>query len=328
MSRPLRIEYESAWYHVMNRGLNRRQIFSGDEDFVLFIKTLFESCELFNVFVSAYCLMNTHYHIVINTPEGNISRFMRHLNGVYTQRFNRKYKKDGPLFKGRYKAILIQAEEYLKQVVKYVHLNPLKASIVNDIDKYRWSSHPFYLEGKSKYKNLDISSMLASFSKSKRVAKRRYIEFMDSGLSDEIKDFYSKKSQGSILGDSDFITNIKKKFIKDDKASKLEIKEKRAILSERKVEIINTKICELFKVEKSQLCSAQRGVENLPRLFAISLSRELSGLSFTEIANEYGMNSYKSVASVNFRLKNRINSDKKLKKLYLRLKDVCRKEEI
>ncbi len=113
MSRPLRIEYLSAWYHVMNRGANRNKFFCKDEDYDLFIKVLEEACNLFNVYITAQCLMNTYYHIVVNTPEGNLSRFMRHLNGVYTQRYNRKYKKDGTLFRGRYKAILIQVDEYL-----------------------------------------------------------------------------------------------------------------------------------------------------------------------------------------------------------------------
>ncbi len=93
MSRPLRIEYPDAWYHVMNRGANRLKTFKESEDYDMFLRVIEEACTLFNVFVSAYCLMNNHYHLLICTPEGNISRFMRHVNGVYTQRFNRKYKR-------------------------------------------------------------------------------------------------------------------------------------------------------------------------------------------------------------------------------------------
>lgn len=91
MARPLRIEYPGAWYHVMNRGANRNRIFSIDQNYEEFLKVLQEACSLFKVYISAYCLMNNHYHIVLNTPEGNLSRFMRRVNGVYTQRYNKKH---------------------------------------------------------------------------------------------------------------------------------------------------------------------------------------------------------------------------------------------
>ena len=110
MSRPLRIEYPGAWYHVMNRGRRSEKIFFVDADRQAFIQVLQEASELWNIRISAYCLMSNHYHLLVQTPDGNLSRAMRHINGVYTQRFNRRHKKEGQLFRGRYKGVLVEAQ--------------------------------------------------------------------------------------------------------------------------------------------------------------------------------------------------------------------------
>ncbi len=113
MSRPLRIEYPDAWYHVMNRGRRSEEIFFSDTDREEFLTVLREAGELWNLSISVYCLLPNHYHLLVQTPAGNISRCMRHINGVYTQRFNRRNKKEGQLFRGRYKAVLVDKDHYL-----------------------------------------------------------------------------------------------------------------------------------------------------------------------------------------------------------------------
>ena len=312
----------------MNRGGNHNRVFFKDDDYELFINVLKEACCLFNVYISAYCLMSNHYHLVVHTPEGNLSRFMRHVNGVYTQRYNSKYKRDGALFRGRFKAILIQADEYLTHVVKYIHQNPLKAKMTNDLSSYKWSSHPFYLKGKSDGEWLDINSLLGCFSRRKRKAILMYKEFMDICLDDKVMNFYSKKAKSSIFGNDGFVEMIKEKFVKRDKVSTREIKEKREILGEGRIKTINALICSRFNIEESLLYQTRRGAENIPRLFAISLSRELSGLNFPEIAKRYKIKSYKTVASSNFRLKERMNKSGKIKKQYTALKKLCSQGEI
>tara|TARA_B100002003_G_scaffold234142_1_gene247693 strand:- start:326 stop:1144 length:819 start_codon:yes stop_codon:yes gene_type:complete len=272
--------------------------------------------------------MKNHYHILVHTPEGNLSRFMRHVNGVYTQRFNRKHKRDGPLFRGRYKSILIQADEYLTQVVKYIHRNPLKAKMVINLKDYKWSSHKIYLKGKCFEEWIDIDSVLTLFSGRRKEAIRKYNEFMGSQVSKEVNQFYSNKNQGSILGDNLFIDWVKDKHISRDRKADLEIREKRQIQGERRIETIQKEVCKRFKVNKSILCITKRGEENIPRLFAISLSRELSGLSFSEIAKRFDILSYKTIASSNFRLKEKIKKNKKLGKAYKDLKSLCSQEEI
>ncbi len=132
MSRPLRIEYPGAHYHVMTRGRGRQRIYRSPRDYQRFINLLSETCAMWGVRVHAYSLMPNHYHMVMETPGGNISRAMRHLDGVYTQRYNREHKTDGTLFRGRYKALLIEKDGYLLQVVRYIHLNPVEGKLVRD----------------------------------------------------------------------------------------------------------------------------------------------------------------------------------------------------
>jgi REP element-mobilizing transposase RayT len=121
MSRPLRIEYPNAWHHVMNRARRGQELFIGKDDYTCFLELLQETSEIFNIKISAYCLMPTHYHLLVQTPEMNLARCMRHVNGVFTQRYNIQHKCDGTLFRGRYKSILVEEESYLLKLFRYIH---------------------------------------------------------------------------------------------------------------------------------------------------------------------------------------------------------------
>ncbi len=136
MSRPIRIAYPGAWYHVMNRGRRAENIYLDKLDYKAFAELLQEISEAWHIWIAAYCLMPNHYHMLVQTPDGNISRAMRHINGVYTQRFNRRHRLDGQLFRGRYKSILVNGDSYLLQLVRYIHRNPLKAGMV----RKKWPS--------------------------------------------------------------------------------------------------------------------------------------------------------------------------------------------
>ncbi|MEA1969673.1 MAG: transposase [Thermodesulfobacteriota bacterium] len=145
MSRPIRIEYPDAWYHVMNRGRRSEKIFSDNQDYQCFVDLLKETSEMWGIRICAYCLISSHYHLLIQTPQSNISRSMRHLNGVYTQRYNRRHGCDGQLFRGKYKSILVEKESYLLQLVRYIHNNPVKPGLAGNPGDYTWSSHKAYL---------------------------------------------------------------------------------------------------------------------------------------------------------------------------------------
>ena len=145
MARPLRIEFAGALHHITSRGNSRDPIFLRDSDRELFMLVLKESCELFNWSVHAWCLMDNHYHLLVETPDSNLSKGMRYLNGVYTQRFNSLEKTDGQLFRGRYKAILVEDSSYLLCVSRYIHLNPVNAEVVDSLEKYSWSSYGAFI---------------------------------------------------------------------------------------------------------------------------------------------------------------------------------------
>ncbi len=147
MPRPPRIEYEGAFHHVMNRGRDSQTIYWDDEDYVVFLGTLAEVTKEYHAVIHAYCLMTNHYHLLIETPKANLSQIMKHINGFYTQRFNRKYKKDGALFRGRYKSILVDEDSYLLQLTRYIHRNPVevKKKMVKQLSDYPWSSYPAYI---------------------------------------------------------------------------------------------------------------------------------------------------------------------------------------
>jgi REP element-mobilizing transposase RayT len=155
MPRQLRIQYEGAIYHLMSRGDRREEIFRDDLDRKSFLQTLGAACQKTGWQVHAYCLMSNHFHLVVETPRGNLVEGMKWLLGTYTMRFNRRHKLSGHLFAGRYKSLLVDGARpgYLRTVCDYVHLNPVRARLVGKrerLQKYRWSSYPSYLRGRQK----------------------------------------------------------------------------------------------------------------------------------------------------------------------------------
>ena len=141
MARPLRIQYPGALYHITSRGNERKNIYLDDSDTKKFLEILEAYHDRLGILIYCYVLMNNHYHIVIETPKGNLLKVMHGINTGYTGYFNRKYGQVGHLFQGRYKGILIHKESYLLEVCRYVHLNPVRARIVDRPDQYEWSSY-------------------------------------------------------------------------------------------------------------------------------------------------------------------------------------------
>lgn len=213
MSRPLRIQYPNAWYHVMNRGRRGEKVFERKEDFLSFIELLKELNEVFNVRVAAYCLMTNHYHLLVQTPDANLSRSMRHLNGIYTQRYNKRHCYDGQLFKGRYKSIIIDSDSYALELIRYIHRNHLEAGLVDNLQKYQWSTHNAYLSNAEKWQWLHKDYILKLFSKTKPESIRLYKQFVKKETSDKIHKIYARTNLPAILGSINFIDRIKKSFL-------------------------------------------------------------------------------------------------------------------
>lgn len=315
MSRPLRIEYPGAWYHVMNRGRRRENIYFSAKDYGLFLTVLRETVEMFNLKVSAYCLMSNHYHLLLHTPDGNISRCMRHINGVYTQRFNRSHKKDGQLFRGRFKAVVVDNDSHLLEVLRYIHNNPLRAGMVEKVNDFTWSSHKGYCSGAKKWGWLYKDFLLSMFSEKGNHASKLYVEFMQEQESEEIVGFYSKKNLSSIFGDAGFKDWIKDKF--QDLRFKQDIpKSKELALSSN---IIRELVCREFKVENDVFMHSKRGSENLSRDVAIFLQRKYCGQTLSELGMDYNIASYSTVSSAFERIKSRLLKDRKLQRKVSRI---------
>ncbi len=181
MSRPLRIEFPGAIYHVTSRGNARRKIFLDDEDRTRFLSTLAWVVGRCGWICHAYCLMDNHFHLMIETPEPNLSRGMRQLNGVYTQKFNRRHRKVGHLFQGRFKGILVERDSYLLELARYVVLNPLRARMCRVPEDYKWSSYRPTLGLDPIPPGLNTTWLLGQFAKTTKVARQRYAAFVRDG---------------------------------------------------------------------------------------------------------------------------------------------------
>ncbi|MES2217166.1 MAG: transposase [Pseudomonadota bacterium] len=281
MSRPLRIEYEGAFYHVMNRGIDRQKIFRTTEHWLMFLELLKEISVKYFIELHAYCLMDNHYHLLIRTPLANLGRAMRHLDGVYTRRFNISETRDGSIFRGRYHAILIEEEVYLLQVSRYIHLNPVSAKIcANPID-YIWSSYRYYINENIHCSWLKKTTVLEYFSPSQL---NEYEEFILEGVDDDTMKFY-KKNPKAIFGSE--------KFVKDKLESLTETQAvfcRPSINQFQKInslESITCLITQYFNVNSGQLTKSKHGQKNVPRMFAIFMAKQYSHLSHQKIADYF-----------------------------------------
>ena len=182
MSRPIRIEFPDALYHVTARGDRREDIFEDDHDRRAFLQTLAAVVEQFNWLCYAWCLMDNHYHLLIQTPDANLSKGMRQLNGVFTQTSNRRHHRVGHLFQGRFKAILVDSDAYLLELARYVVLNPVRARIVKKPGDWRWSSYRASIGQVPADSFLAIDGLLAQFAKRRSVAQARYTQFVSEGI--------------------------------------------------------------------------------------------------------------------------------------------------
>lgn len=308
MSRPLRIEYPDAWYHVMNRGRGGEEIFFTDTDREEFLNVLQEADELWNLKISAYCLMPNHYHLLVQTPEGNLSRCMRHINGVYTQRFNRQHKTEGQLFRGRYKAVLVDKDHYLLEVMRYIHRNPLKAGLVKSLDEFVWSSHKAYVSKAKKWSWVQKEVLLTQITPVISRQKSAYLDFVSLGESQEIERFYSLKNLSSILGSTSFKEHIREKFMA--LMNTVEVPESKVLAPDADKVISN--VCEYYNVSKKALQYSKRGTENRVRDIAIYLVRRLCCTTLPNVGREFGIDNYSTVSSVVQRVKKHLEKDKKL----------------
>ncbi len=208
MARPLRIQYAGAFYHVTSRGNERKAIFKNDRDREKFLSYLQSAHERYGAVIDVYCLMDNHYHLLLETPRGNLSEIVHHINGAYTTYFNLKRQRCGHLFQGRYRAILVEKDTYCQELSRYIHLNPLRAEMVKDLRRYPWSSYPEYI-GLKKASWLETGSILGYFGSQQRRSQRKYRSYVEEGIRIELKNPLRDVFASTFLGSEGFINELR-----------------------------------------------------------------------------------------------------------------------
>lgn len=300
--RPLRIEFEGAWYHVMNRGLARRRIFSDGADRRAFLQLLEAIWRRFGVEIHAYCLMDNHYHLLVRTPAAGLGRAMRHLNGVYTQGYNRRHGRDGPLFRGRYKAVLVDAEAYWLHLSRYVHRNPLEARRVEDLRAYPWSSYPCYVDGRRGCPEwLVTGEVLGGFPS--RQAYRRFVE--TETVTSPMPARHDLDWSVGVLGDKDFRARMLAKT-----APSQEIPARQRRPNRPTIKQIIAAAAQYYGEAPSRLRQPirGRGVRTPAKAVALYLGQEF-GYKLNELAGEFGLSSYASAGAAIRNLRQRLQDD-------------------
>ena len=306
MPRPLRIEFDGAWYHVMNRGARKREIFHDDHDRLLFLSLLGDIKEIWNVEVHAYSLMDNHFHLLLHTPNSNLSRSMKHLCASYAAHYNKKYSKDGALLRGRFKSILVEKGDYLLALVRYIHMNPVKAGLSQVPEKHPWTSHGSYLGIQSSPDFLIKVDILSEFGRPSKSARKQFDGFVKSGEDSGFIRVINSKKRVNILGSEGFRDWIKYNFLNAphrDVALPTMRANRRTLPPDDK--ILKYILAE-YRLDEDTLKTRRRG--NDAKIIYIYLLRYVSGVTYSQIAKLLGMNPT-AVAKTLQRIKQPPNSD-------------------
>jgi putative transposase len=311
MARKTRIEFENALYHVITRGNQKQIVFQNDADFSKYLTILSIYRERYGFILHSYVLMSNHLHLLIETPKTPLSKIMQGINQSYTMYFNRRYSTVGHLFQGRYKAILCDRDRYQLSLVKYIHLNPVRAGIVEAPEAYPWSSHHYYLLPDDKTGIVDTDAVLEMFSGDRGAAKSFYQDFVKADASIPREEVYATVEQ-RILGDEHFVEKVFKK-------SSVKFQETRRE-REYTLEQIAGAIAGIYGISLEEIRSARKSTR-------ISTGKKMMSL----VAHAYGYKGREIAAFINKdpvaitrHLKERANSEKEIAEVVTILKDKCR----
>jgi REP element-mobilizing transposase RayT len=282
----------------MSRGNEQKDIFKSRRDREKFLEYLESATERYDAAVHAYCLMSNHYHLLLETPEGNLSEIMRHINGAYTTYFNIKRKRSGHLFQGRYKAILIEADEYLVELSRYIHLNPVRVGIVERPEQYQWSSYQSFIGQSKPPAWLRTGFILGCFAKKEVDARKKYRNFVEDMIGKEYESPLSKTLGGSILGSADFIDEISTAHIREKEDANIPALKHFANRPSPE-EIIKEAI------------AAFHGSEKLARQVSIYLCHKYSGMRLQEIGDRFNVRDT-AISEASRRLARKLETDEEL----------------
>jgi putative transposase len=306
MSRPLRISYPGAFYHITSRGNEQKAVFKSKRDRDKFLEYLKSANQRYDAVIHSYCLMDNHYHILLETVSGNLSKIMAHINGAYTNYFNAKRERSGHLFQGRYKAILVEADEYAKELSRYIHLNPVRAKIVEFPEEYEWTSYGCFIGKKKAPEWLKISFILGYFGKKISDSQNNYRDFVNAFIDQEYESPLEEVVGSTILGGQTFIGFIKDRYLTDKKENKdlpaLKVLKKRIMIEEISREVDK-------KIKDN---------EKLSRKIKIYLSRRHTGERLDDIGEHFGIGG-SGVCKIWRQMSDEIEKDKSLGKVVKKL---------
>lgn len=268
MARKQRIEFDGALYHVITRGNQKQKTFKGREDYRAYLDILARYKERYHFLLYGYVLMTNHVHLLIETRTVPLSKILQGINQSYTLYFNRKHNTVGHLFQGRYKAILCDKDRYLLALIKYIHLNPLRAKAAHSLDDYEWSSHRFYARRAGRTELVDVGAVLRMFAEDAAAAGRRYQAYMGEEGAIEQEDIYRTVDQ-RLLGDERFVESVREKTVADIKGTR-RVREYSLMEIARGVE----RVCSI-SLEGLRSKSKSRGIAAGKHLFCL-------------VAHEYG----------------------------------------
>jgi len=336
MARPLRIEYPGAWYHVTCRGNEKRNIFRDDADRDKWLAILSANLKLYRIEVHSYVLMQTHFHLLLMTPEANLRKFMQRFNTTYTVYFNRRYRRSGHLFQGRYKAILIEKDEHLVELSRYIHLNPVRIKKYSQLgieEKRRilkadpWSSYGGYTHLRKRQAFVNYSEILdMAVGGDSFGGRRKYEQFVLDGVMKDMNITFWKGVRGqAVLGSDDFVDWIYERFLSKKKVDHRELTGIKDLQTgPGTVEEIARAVSREFGVEEEGLYRP-RGIRQarsiLLELCRVHLSRRMS---FAEIGRRLGGISVSAISQNRKRLEASLRKDPRLRESFQRLSKVLR----
>lgn len=279
MARPYRLQGEGYLYHITSRGDDRKRLYLSKYDYEKFLEYLLKAKEKYNFYVYAYCLMSNHYHLLIETKKPNLSRIMQYINTSYSVYYNRKRKRSGHVFQGRYKSIIVEGDSYFLELTRYIHLNPVRAGMSETPEGYKWSSYNEYITNKRK--NIIDREEIFKYYK---IKPSKYREFVLDGI-DEKTDIFDKVYAGFILGKVKFIKDTIKD-LKHQVEGGEEFSYSKKISNNIDIDDIVKETAKRYKKSPEELYKAKKK-PLLARKAAIYLSKRLTGLTNKEIGEAF-----------------------------------------
>jgi putative transposase len=286
MARKARVEIAGGLYHVITRGNNRRQMFSSPADYEKFLGLLANQKQRLPFFLYAYCLMTNHVHLLIERQADTIGRIMHRVLTGYSQYYNRRYGRVGHLLQGRHKAILCQTDQYLSELVRYIHLNPVRAKMVRKPEEYRYSSHRAYL-GLETTNLVDVDSVLRHYGAKKESARERFSQFVQAGIKLGHREEFYLAAEGMILGTEEFVDGTIHRIGETRKAKKKQYNQSREFNAEALIKAVE----DAFRIPRADFCGSRKSALAITAKEALILIGLEVGAKMSALSEITGMNS-------------------------------------